>query len=1002
VKRRDFIRIGAAAVPGMMWAPAFGQAAPGAQTAAQPDVLSQQFRRAAGVAPQTLWHWVNGCVTREGITHDLEAFRKAGIRDVQQFIIGNTQADISDPEITVLSDKWMGLMRFALDECKRLGMTFGTHNCPGWSASAAPGLLPEDSMQQLVWTKTTVSGKDSLTIRLPQHVPDPRWNFYQDICIIALPAGGDTFARQSMLIWADQLTATHQLKRALPDGEWQVLRFGHTTTGHMNDTAPDSGKGLEVDKMSKEALEKFWTLYPAKLIAMAGEHAGTTFKRLEIDSYEAGAQTWTRKMAAEFANRRGYELLPWLPVIAGLTVENKEQSARFKQDWQQTITDLFAENYFQHLATLINRAGMQFLIQPYGTGAVNFDIGAIRGIGDIPMCEFWWGDTTWGWNSILPVASNSHVNGKRLVAAEAFTGQPQFAWKVSPFDLKGAGDRAFCNGVNLLVLHSSAHQPWPHLQPGMTMGWWGTQFGPSQTWWTHGGPEWIEYLNRCQTLLQAGTFVADLCFLHLSKQKDPAIPRGHKADICNGKELMTRFGVKGGRWVLPDGMHYKLLILPPNCTIDLALAQRIAELVAQGGVVLGNGFKGSPGLAGFPARHDDVRRISDTLFGTASADGKFEKGVRAVGRGRVYTGHEPEGVLQLERIAQDVELPAGVNDVMWIHREDQGRHFYFVANQSNAAKQLRVAFRVAGMTPELWNPETGATFEAPVWEAAEGKTSVTINLEAYGSCFVAFRVKASAAKSGWTAITLDGKPAYPFVGGIANADKPLVLFRETGDYAFFDGEKLKRKHRQTAHPAATSLDSGWELTFQQNRGAPASAYFDRLVSYTERPEPGIRFFSGKARYRKTLSLTKDQLSAGKVLILDLGTVKNVATLLVNGKKVRTFWKPPFVADIGVFCTPGNNTLEVEVTNLWPNRMIGDEHEPEDAVWGQDRYFKYVTPNPKIGRNLQVVPGWVRNKTPRPSKNRITFNTMDFFDKDDPLLPSGLLGPVVLTVEDTLA
>lgn len=163
--------------------------------------------------------------------------------------------------------------------------------------------------------------------------------------------------------------------------------------------------------------------------------------------------------------------MPWLPALAGLTIENKELTVRFKQDWQQTITSLVAENYYGHLATLVNRSGMEFVVEPYGTGRVNFDINAIRGIGDTVMCEFWWGPTTWGWDSVLPVASNAHVNGKKIVAAEAFTGQPQFAFKVDLFDLKPAGDRAFCNGVNLFVLHASAHQPWPHLKPGMTMGW---------------------------------------------------------------------------------------------------------------------------------------------------------------------------------------------------------------------------------------------------------------------------------------------------------------------------------------------------------------------------------------------------------------------------------------------------------------------------------------------------------------------------------------------------
>ena len=215
------------------------------------DWLPVAFENATGYSPYTLWQWVNGCVTKEGITYDLEAFKKAGIKDVQQFLIGNTQADIIDPEITVLSDKWIELMRFALDECRRLGMTFGTHNSPGWSASAAPGLLPEDSMQKIVWTKTVLQSDESLTKTIPQFEVDARWNFYKDICLIAVPSGNETVLKETIMIFTDNLTAENKLKQLLPKGEWLILRFGHTATGHMNDTAPASGKGLEVDKMSK-------------------------------------------------------------------------------------------------------------------------------------------------------------------------------------------------------------------------------------------------------------------------------------------------------------------------------------------------------------------------------------------------------------------------------------------------------------------------------------------------------------------------------------------------------------------------------------------------------------------------------------------------------------------------------------------------------------------------------------------------------------------------------
>ena len=992
MNRREFIRTNAALAPGIF----FYRNINGLDFKSSANDCQSLFQNAKDHPPYILWQWINGCVTKEGITYDLEAFKKAGINDVQQFLIGGSEADITDPEITVLGDKWMELMRFALDECKRLGMTFGTHNCPGWSASGAPGILPEDSMQKLVWTKTVVSSEESLTKVIPPFDPDPKWNFYKDICLIAVPYGSETVAKEAVLILTDDLTAQHKLKQQLPAGEWLLLRFGHTLTGHMNLTAPVSGQGLEVDKMSKAALEKFWELYPAKLLQMADDHAGKTFKRFEIDSFEAGEQTWTKKMAEEFKSRCGYDLLHWLPSLAGLTIQTKELTERFKYDWQQTITSLFSENYYGHLATLINRSGMEFLVEPYGTGKVNFDISAIRGIGDILMCEFWYGATTWGWDSILPVASNAHINGKKIVAAEAFTGQPQYAWKVDLFDLKQPGDRAFCNGVNHFVLHASAHQPWPHVKPGMTMGWWGTQFGPSQTWWSHGAPEWIEYVSRCQMVLQKGLYVSDICFLHLSKQKDPVFPEGYKADICNPKEFLHRFDVTRNQWILPDGMSYKILVLPANCSIDIELAKRIERLVSKGGVMIGNGFKGSAGLKGLGA-DDEVKRISQSLFGTASADNTFEKKVRNVGKGKVYTGYDINEVPQLENIAKDVAVPEGEQKLLWIHRRDKEEHYYFISNQSNDKKEVRLSFRVVELMPELWNPETGSMFNAPVWEVVNGKTNVTLALEAYGSVFVVFR-KAALAKHGFTALQLNGKPVNAFDYFFTNRNKSLLRLKEPGNYVLLSGSNMPLKKTQTKKSVMKPLDTDWDVFFEENRGAPSHAHFDKLISYTEHPAKGIKYFSGKATYRTYFTVSADELSNGKGVFLDLGLVKNVATIIINGKKARTFWKPPFSMEITSCCNPGKNVLEVEVTNLWPNRLIGDEAELDDLVWGKEIHFTHVTPNRKIGRKLQEIPDWVKQNKVRPGKNRITFTTMDFFDKDDTLLPSGLLGPVKISIE----
>jgi hypothetical protein len=530
----------------------------------------------------------------------------------------------------------------------------------------------------------------------------------------------------------------------------------------------------------------------------------------------------------------------------------------------------------------------------------------------------------------------------------------------------------------------------------MTMGWWGTQFGPSQTWWSHGAPQWIEYVSRCQMILQKGLFVADICFLHLSKQKDPSFPEGYKADICNPKEFLQRFDVKENQWVLPDGMSYKIVVLPANCSIDLELARKIESMVTKGGVVIGNGFKGSTGLKELSV-DDSVKRISELLFGRSTADGVFEKRLHSVGKGKVYTGYDINEVLQQENIAKDVALPEGEEKLMWIHRKDKQEHYYFISNQSNDKKEVRLSFRVVGLLPEIWNPETGVMFNAPVWEVANGKTSVTLALEEYGSVFVVFR-KVSVAKHGFTSLQLNGKPVNRFDYSVIRGSKFLLRLKEPGNYVLSSANNKAIKKTQTNKPVVKTLNTDWNVSFEKDRGAPPSTHFDKLISYTEHDNKGIKYFSGKATYHKDFTVAANDLSNAKAIFLDLGVVKNVATIIVNGKKVRTFWKPPFATEITSYCKAGKNMLEVEVTNLWPNRLIGDEPEPDDLVWGRERAFRFVEPNRKV-RNLQVIPDWVKQNKERPSKNRITFTTVDFFDKDDPLLPSGLLGPVRLTVEE---
>ncbi|MEO6079881.1 MAG: glycosyl hydrolase [Steroidobacteraceae bacterium] len=904
------------------------------------DPLAAGFQSPRGDArPLAIWQWMNGCVSREGITADLEAYKRAGLGGVQQFMIGGSQSLLDDPTVKILNPKWRSLMAFAVDECARLGLSFGTHNSPGWDASAGPLVKVDESMQKLVWSQTVVEGSARFDGLLARPNVDPKWDYYRDAAVLAAPEG-DVVAAADIMDLTSLMTADGRLNWAAPPGKWSVLRFGHTTNGRTNaGTSPASGAGLHCDMMSRPAVEAYWKTYPAEVIKLAGAEAGRTMVRFEIDSYESGPQDWTPLMRQEFATRRGYEVLPWLLVLAGRTVSSKEQSDRFKSDWNKTIAELFTENYYGYITELANRTpGVEMMIEPYATGrGAPFDSLDVGGEGNAVMGEFWQAPSTWGWDSLKTVSSAAHRTGKRLVYAESFTGQPPYAWRQDPYALKATGDRAFCAGVNRMAFHAAAHNPWPTMKPGMTMGWWGTQFGPGQTWWEHGGPEWIAYLTRCQYLLQQGVFASDLCYL-LNASGTPKMPNGYEGDIFGEKDVLTRISVRDGRLILSNGGSYSAMVLPSSDVMTPALARKIQQLVADGAIVIGPKPVRSPSLTDYPACDREVARIAADVWGDTAAAAQ-----RAYGKGRIVWGMSLDDALKEAGIKPDVEVE-GDASLLWTHRTHPEAEIYFLSNQKDESLATTVSFRQNGLKPELWHADTGMIARPQEWSVSGNRTNIKLSLDPSGSVFVVFRAKPSSA--------------------IQNQ-------------AAADGQAM-----------TLSVDGAWEIQFAQGMGAPSRISIKELASWSENSAPGVRYFSGTATYSKKVEIPSSRARRASRVIIDLGRVKNIATVVVNGTTFPTMWKPPFRTDISKALKPGNNLIEVRVTNLWPNRLIGDEQEPDDCVWGKPT---------TVGKPLAEVPAWLVEGRSRPSAGRRTFTTYKFFTKEDTLFESGLLGPVTLSI-----
>lgn len=731
-----------------------------------------------GARPWVYCMALSGNLTREGLTADLEAMARVGIGGL---VLMDVDQGVPPGPVEFASPQWMELFSHICREAGRLGLELNMNNDAGWCGSGGPWITPELSMQKVVWKETVVEGGQKWAVELPQ--PEAQKGFYRDIAILAMPApdGNERISNAgnkalfapghlpplsasfrdlpaaSVIPRGKIVDLTGRKEWDVPPGRWLVMRFGHTTTGKDNHPAPESGRGLECDKFSREAIGVHYRNFIGRLVetnkALSGP--GKQLVSTHIDSWEVGSQNWTPKMREEFKARRGYELLPFLPAYAGYIVDSEEVTERFLWDLRQTVSDLIVENYAAELRRLAHADGLRLSIEPYSwDNNAPVDEMAYGGQADEPMAEFW----AWpcgGWprvytaNSCPGTASAARVYGKRIVPAEAFTASDAEKWQSHPATIKIMNDWAFCEGINRIVFHRYAVQPWPEgVVPGMAMGPWGLHYERTQTWWELTKP-WHDYLARSQHLLQQGLFVADL--LYLQPEGAPRrfdrppetelatdIRGGYNFDGCPPDVVMNRLQVKDGRLVLPDGMSYRVLVLPNTETMTLGLLRRIKELSDAGATIVADAHppKKSPSLADMGEGDAEVKRLAEELWP------------------RLVTGKRAAEHLREQGVPPD--FSATVN-LRYIHRATDALDIYFVANPEPRAVQAVASFRVAGKRPELWWPETGRIDPIRVFNEAEGRTHIPLSLEAAESVFVVFTNRPAKDADRIVSVQRDGR-----------------------------------------------------------------------------------------------------------------------------------------------------------------------------------------------------------------------------------------------------
>lgn len=952
--------------------------------------------------PWVYWMWMDGNLDREGMTADLEAMKRAGIGGA---IIMEVDVGIPKGPVKFMSDPWRALFKHAVTEAARLGLEVTVNAGPGWTGSGGPWVKAEQSMQHLVASTLRISGPADLDLVLPVPAPRPphfvhdpvpaplrapREEFYRDVAVLAFPtpAGGAPIgdadekalyyrnpyssspgvkpylpapaefpayaqaaavASRRIVSLGERLEPGGRLHWRAPAGDWTIMRFGRRTTAANTRPAPEPGIGFECDKFSPAALDAHYKAFVGTLLREIGplpspRTAGWTM--LHIDSWEMGAQNWSEGFPNEFRWRRGYDPLPYLPALAGLVVGGLEATERFLWDLRQTAQELVFDNHARLLKELGRRDGFGLSIEPYDMNpCADLSLG---GIADVPMCEFW--SRGYGFDtafSAFEATSIAHTKGRAIVAAESFTADAGEDWRLHPGNMKAQADWALATGINRLVFHRYAHQPWPNRRPGMTMGPYGVHYERTQTWWDM-SPAWHDYLARCQFLLRQGLHVADICYLaaegapHVFRPPHSALAgpqpvpdrRGYNFDGCAPETLIADMKVRDGRLVLPDGMSYRVLVLPEMDTITPALLRKVRDLVAAGATVIGRRPAKSPSLAGYPDCDREVAALADELWGDGAEAAPPEG--RPVGAGKVFISRSPDpgwGGADTARgapgypplygdYAQVAGLLAGLGippdfesdgPIRYAHRRDGKTDIYFVANREAAPLTARCLFRTESRRAELWNPEDGSIVPLPVAGETDGRGAIALEFEPFGSRFVVFGPE---------------------------SEKPRPEARPFPKYE-----------------TAASIAGPWTVRFDPGLGGPAEPIvWAALEDWATRPEEGIRHYSGTATYRASF-VPPSWENAQAPLALDLGRVEVTARVKLNGRDLGILWKAPFRVELGDAVKRGENRLEIVVANLWPNRLIGDRSLPKDR--------------------------------------RIAWTTRNPYKEDSPLFPSGLLGPVVL-------
>lgn len=917
--------------------------------------LEEGFRNPPVCArPKALWPWVNGNFSLSQITYELEQAKLKGMGGFDIWDVGShvNFDSIMPAGPAFLSDESVNAIGHTLREAERLGLEIGLITSSSWNAGGS-WVKPEHGAMGLFRSDTVVTGPVNFRGKLPlPPYPEVLKNkgapYYREVALLAYPDVEDSsvIGQSDIKDLRRAIDRKGMINWKVPAGRWKIIRYVCMPTGQQLAIPSDASVGIMLDHFSADAQKANMKYVIGRLKPVLGDPASRSLKYLYEDSYEVNSAVWTPLFPEEFQKRTGYSIVPFLPVLDGLVVGDRNTTDRFFFDFTKTLSDLIIENHYALGRRIAEAEGLGFYAEAGGPGKPvhNVPFEDLKALGSltVPRGEFWNKHPRLDLMQIVKgISSASHIYNQKFVEAEAFTSV--WLWQEGPAELKALADRAMCEGLNRFVYHTFPHSPPESGFPGWIYNF-GTIINTTNGWWSK-SEGFHNYLARCSYLLQEGNFVGDVAFYYgdeapnfvKPKHYIPELGYGYDYDVVNSDVILNRMSVKNGKIVLPHGQYYEVLVLPYGKKFNPEVLKKISKLIYEGATVIGPRPTESYSLADTNVTNKAVREIAAKLWGNCDSINVKES---RFGEGKVVWGKTVRQVLLEKGVYPDVSVseedkPAKVD---YIHRFADGADIYFVRNKTSEPLNTTFLFRIKNKVPEFWNPETGEHFKISAFTSTADGTHVPLWLGEYGSCFIVFRD------------TLSGEQKT-----IHLPDNARIAFTKQGE-VIVDPTPVKE------------LSGPWEVRFQHLPGVPLKSIMTELISWHLSGDSALRYYSGTASYRKSFTMPEDVQISGKSYFLRLNHVKEIAEVYLNGYKLGLHWHTASQFDITPFLRPGENHIVIDVVNSINNMLAGDARKPD--------HFRITR------SNISKLPNaW----------------TTEF--SKAPLIEAGLLGPVQILQAD---